>query len=204
MKKVLMIIILGVILLSAISFSSAIQGVCTGTQTCFCSGKAVSCPCDADPCVICGPASPECMEAKGTQQTPAGQGSGETGSSNYYAPQAPGDFIGLIGNGLSNLILTAFGQPLVVNGQVQTETPDVTERILAVIALTAIFIAVGAILKFIFAKIFTSKAGGTMIMSKAQPSRRNPTLPTGELSWSPRYNRRDSYKPKRGPEYEKA
>jgi len=209
MKRLGVILFFGLILLSGVYSVLAVRGVCTGTQTCFCSGRAVSCPCDADPCVICGPTSLECTGVQtGTPQTPTGnQG---TGGSDYTNPQTPSDFLGLIGNGISNLVLTAFGQPSVVGGKVEISRPTAAEMIISIIALAALLAAAVMILKSIFVKIFISKAGASAVMSKAQPSRLNPTRYTkknsdggaaGEPSYSPRYNPRESYKPKRGPDF---
>lgn len=175
-------------------------GVCTGTQTCFCSGKAVDCPCNADPCVICGPTSQECRQYGNPQTQTANRGTVE---SNNVNPQTPSDFLGLIGNGISTLVLTAFGQPSTVEGKAQASPPTITEIILSIIALTAIIAAVVAILKAMLTKILISRTGASALMSKPQPSRRNPTLSTGETSWSPRYNPASRYRPKRGPNYEK-
>jgi hypothetical protein len=174
MKRLVIILFLGIILLSGACPVLAIQGVCTGTQTCFCSGRAVSCPCDADPCIICGPTAPECTGVQtGTQQTSTGNQ--ETGESTYTNPKTPGDFLGLLGNGISNLVLTAFGQPSVVGGKVETSRPTTTEIILSIIALTAIFATIAAVLKSILAKILISRKGVPPKMSEAQPSRLSPT-----------------------------
>jgi len=187
MKKLELVLILGILLLSTISFVSAIQGVCTGTQTCFCSGKAVDCPCDADPCIICGPTSPECTGQADNQQTlTEDQGNVE---SSYTNPQTPGDFLGLIGNGISNLVLTAFGQPSKVGGIVETSRPTTPEIILSIIALTAIFAAIVAVLKSILAKILISGKGVPPKMSEAQPSRLSPTRITKKSKkyYNPRF-----------------
>jgi hypothetical protein len=187
-KRNLIILFLGIIMLSSLSVVSAIQGVCTGEQTCFCSGKAVSCPCNADPCVICGPSSPECIGVQtGNQQTSTGDPG--TGGSSYTNPQTPGDFLGLIGNGIYTLVLTAFGQPSTIEGKVQASPPTTTEIILSIIALTAILATITVILKAILAKILISKKGVSPGMSKAQPSRlsprRAPKMP--RKVYNPRY-----------------
>lgn len=73
---ILIIIMLGFVMIKIVSAQDDIwipptqNGVCNGTQTCFCSGKAVDCPCDADPCKVCGPTSPECAQAHPGQTNP--------------------------------------------------------------------------------------------------------------------------------------
>jgi hypothetical protein len=73
---ILIIIVLGFLMVKIVLAQDDIwipptqNGVCNGTQTCFCSGKAVDCPCDADPCKICGPTSPECAQANPGQTNP--------------------------------------------------------------------------------------------------------------------------------------
>jgi len=185
----MIILFLGIILLAGSYSVLAIQGVCTGTQTCFCSGNPVPCPCDADPCVICGPTSIECTGGQtGNQQTQtAAQGT----ESSHTNPQTPGDFLGLIGDGIANLVRTAFGQPSVVGGKAETSRPTMTEMMLAIIALAAIFAGVIAILKAILAKIAMSKTGipASAGMSRAQPSRLSPrkVQRPGKKYYNPKY-----------------
>lgn len=187
MKRLVVILFLGIILLSGIYSVIAVQGVCTGTQTCYCSGRAVPCPCKADPCIICGPTSPECTGGQtGAQQTQT-EGQGAGGSNTNL--QSSGNFLELIANGITNLIRTAFGQPSIVGGKVQTSRPTTTEIILSLIALTAIVATIIAILKSILAKILMSGKGAAAGMSRAQPSRRNPMKITQKSKkyYNPKY-----------------
>ena len=104
MKRVLVTLFLGIVLFYSVSSVSAVQGVCTGTQTCYCSGRAVSCPCNADPCAICGPASPECT-GDGGQNVQAGggqignAGGGVQGEINTQNPQTFEDYVAVFGKG---------------------------------------------------------------------------------------------------------
>jgi hypothetical protein len=110
MKRALMILFFGIMILGSISSVSAIQGVCTGTQTCFCSGKAVSCPCDANPCVICGSASPECVgQGKSTtrnnvQEVNIQNNQNTGGEINTQNPQTFEDYVAVFGKGLGILM----------------------------------------------------------------------------------------------------
>jgi hypothetical protein len=164
MKKWEIILFLGIILLVSLSSVSAIQGVCTGTQTCFCSGKSVSCPCNADPCVICGPTSPECTGQTGKVQT-------ETGTTdirvvNTANPQTFGDYMAVLGNGFNNLFRSAMGKPIIVGGKVEITPPSTAERIVSLAALAALLAALIAIIKSIIAKSLMARKG----MSRARPS----------------------------------
>jgi len=166
MKRVLVILFLGIVLLGLISFVSAIQGVCTGPQTCFCSGKAVDCPCDADPCVICGPTSPECTGQTGAAQTVNNKNTETAEGINTENPQTLGDYAAVLANGVNNLFRTVMGEPSIVGGKVQTSTPNTGERavaLAAIISLSTVFIL---IIKSIFSKILM--AGKPM--NAARPS----------------------------------
>jgi len=198
MKKAVTILLLGIILLGSISFVSAVQGVCTGTQTCFCSGKAVACPCDADPCKICGPTSPECTGQQG-QPAPS-PGTSEisgTGVFNTQNPQTFGDYVATLANGLrvigsdawtglQNIGRRIAGQPL-LEAAPATPTLTLAEVITTLVAATAILGLLSAIVKAILKKIFARKG-----MTRARPSYLRPTRPKREkvkwpeLSWKKR------------------
>ena len=186
MKKLVIILILGIILLGSILFVSAMEdslgnivGACTGRQTCFCSGQRVDCPCDADPCVICGPTSPECIERTGqssNKQTQTGSSGiigtgGNTGAiaSDSSNPQTPSGYLELIGDGLRNLVLTALGKPSIVGGKLETSRPTTTEIILSIIALVALLTTsvavVSTIFKSILAKILMAGKVAPRVMS---------------------------------------
>jgi len=173
MKKWVIILFLGIILLSGAYPVLAIQGVCTGTQTCYCSGKAVSCPCDADPCIICGPTSPECTSSQaGGQQTSTGTpGTSVTPGFNTANPQTFGDYMAVFANGFNNLFRSAMGKPNIVGGKVETSLPSTGERIISAAVLAALLAALIAIIKSIIAKMSMARKG----MSRAQPSRIYPT-----------------------------
>jgi len=170
MKKWVIALFLGIILLVSLSFVSAIQGVCTGTQTCYCSGKAVSCPCDADPCKICGPTSPECTGQTNQQNQNNQNLNQETPGFNTANPQTFGDYAAVLGNGFRNLFRTAMGEPSIVGGQVETSVPTTGERIVAVFAIGTMLLVVILIIKVIVKK---SAMAGAARMSRAQPSRIN-------------------------------
>ena len=153
MKRVLIILFLGIILLCSFSFASAIQGVCTGTQTCFCSGKAVDCPCNADPCVICGPTSPECtggqiVNLNNAQQTQT--------SVNTQNPQTLQDYSAVFANGFNNLFRAVEGKPEVIGGKESTKLPTTAERLAAAAALAAMLAALTLIIKGLLKKLLLS------------------------------------------------
>lgn len=110
-KKGLLVVAFLSIILVCLSFVSAIQGVCTGTQTCFCSGRAVDCPCNADPCIICGPTSPECTGQTGAAQTgtsgtAGAQEENPTGiqeEANTQNPQTFEDYAATLAKGLNTI-----------------------------------------------------------------------------------------------------
>jgi hypothetical protein len=171
-------------------------GAVACTAGCSCDGvHYFDCACDADFCDLCQPGEigyeKECHHKAETGNTPGSTPSGNAEGTD--SPQAPSGILELVGNGVSTLVLTAFGQPSTVGGKAQPAPPTATEMILSIIALVALLTSAvaiaGAILKPIFAKILASRAGGApVIMAKAQPSTRNPNLgsPTGESSWGHR------------------
>jgi hypothetical protein len=105
-KKGLLVVAFLSIILVCLSFVSAtkydssgnIVGVCTGT--CYCSGRAFDCPCDSDPCVICGPTSPECREKNGVTADSGNNIQDYGNEINTQDPQTPQDYVATIGKGL--------------------------------------------------------------------------------------------------------
>jgi len=155
-----------------------VPSVCT--MGCSCDGvHYFDCACDADFCYLCHPGDigyeKECHNKSKTGTTQGSTPYGDAESTDN--PQAPTDYIGLVGTGLANLVRTAFGQPAIVRGEVETSRPTAIEIILSIIALVALLTTavaiISAILKPIFAKILASQAGGgaPAIMVKAQSGR---------------------------------
>jgi len=186
-KKGLLVVAFLSIILVCLSFVSAtkydssgnIVGACTGPQTCFCSGRAVDCPCDADPCVICGPTSPECTRQTGAAQAGTSSGTTDTEVVNTQNPQTFEDYAAVLANGIGNLFRTSIGNPIIVGGKLQTSVPTAEERAVAIFTTITLLTAFILILKSILKKILM--AGKPM--NAARPSYfqmkiRPPTKPT--------------------------
>jgi len=148
-----------------------VPSVCTAG--CSCDGiHYFDCACDADFCYLCHPGEvgyeKECHNKSKTENTAGSTPYGNAESTDN--PQASSGFIGLVGTGIANLVLTAFGQPSIVGGEVETSHPTTTEIILSVIAVIAVFASIGAIFNAL-AKFLASTLGGPTGMPGAQPGR---------------------------------